>query len=73
MLKTITLSAEGELIRKARDKANRERTTLNAKFRQWLKQYVSADFRLNDFLLTLKKKIVLYKLKFWYILIQKIK
>ncbi len=54
MLKTITLSAEEELIRKARDKANRERTTLNAKFRQWLKQYVSADFRLNDYDLLMK-------------------
>ncbi len=54
MLKTITLSAEEELIRKARDKADRERTTLNAKFRQWLKQYVSADFRLNDYDLLMK-------------------
>ena len=54
MLKTITLSAEEELIRKARDKANRERTTLNAKFRQWLKQYVSADFRVNDYDLLMK-------------------
>lgn len=40
MLKNITLSAEAELIAKARAKARRERTTLNAVFRQWLRQYV---------------------------------
>jgi len=50
MLKNITLSAEKELIEKARDKARRERTTLNATFRQWLHQYVgrsaaTADYR----------------------------
>ena len=48
-LKYITLSADEELIRRARDKARRERTTLNAKFREWLKRYVSADRRITDF------------------------
>jgi hypothetical protein len=38
MLKNITLSADEELIRKAREKAQKEHTTLNASFRQWLKQ-----------------------------------
>ncbi len=42
MLKNITLSAEEELIKKARQKAQQERTTLNETFRHWLKQYVNA-------------------------------
>lgn len=40
MLKNITLSAEDGLLRKAREKARREKTTLNATFREWLKRYV---------------------------------
>jgi hypothetical protein len=39
MLKNITLSAEEELIHRARQKAQNERTTLNANFRCWLKQF----------------------------------
>jgi hypothetical protein len=49
MLKNITLSAEEGLIEKARDKARRERTTLNATFRQWLHQYVSRGAKTSDF------------------------
>ena len=49
MLKNITLSADEELIRKAREKAQREHTTINASFRQWLKQYVNADIWMNDY------------------------
>ncbi len=41
MLKNITLSAEEELINKARQKAQRERTTLNTTFRHWLTLYVN--------------------------------
>ena len=48
MIKNITLSAEEELIRKARDKARRERTTLNATFRQWLQQYVARSAKTAD-------------------------
>jgi hypothetical protein len=40
MLKNVTLSADAELIRMARDKARQERTTLNETFRQWLARYV---------------------------------
>ncbi|MDM8536672.1 hypothetical protein QUF70_07965 [Desulfobacterales bacterium HSG17] len=43
MLKNITLSAEQELIRFAREKAQRDHTTLNAQFRQWLKEYTTVD------------------------------
>ena len=39
MLKNITFSAEEELIDKAREQARKEKTTLNALFRRWLKQY----------------------------------
>ena len=49
MLKNITLSAEEELIEKARDKARRERTTLNATFRQWLHQYLGRGAKTADY------------------------
>lgn len=49
MLKNITLSAEEELIRQAREKANREHTTINATFRQWLKQYVNKNTKTLDY------------------------
>ena len=49
MLAYITFSAEEELIRMAREKAHREHTTLNSTFRQWLKQYVSADLKINNY------------------------
>jgi len=40
MLKNITLSAEGLLIKKAREKAAKENTTLNILFRNWLNRYL---------------------------------
>lgn len=43
MLKNITLSADEELIKKAREKAQREKTTLNENFRRWLRKYVISD------------------------------
>ncbi|MCG8603818.1 hypothetical protein MJD09_02320 [bacterium] len=49
MLKNITLSAESSLIQKAREKATRESTTLNAVFRQWLLRYVNSDKKTTDF------------------------
>lgn len=42
MQKNITLSADKELIRKARLKAQQEHSTLNQQFRHWLKKYVSS-------------------------------
>ena len=42
MLKNVTLSAEENLIKNARQKASREHQTLNALFRQWLRAYVNA-------------------------------
>ena len=49
MLKNITLSADENLIRKAREKAQRDKTTLNANFRQWLKQYIGKNTKASSF------------------------
>jgi hypothetical protein len=38
-MKNVTLSADEDLIEKARRRAKSEDTTLNALFRQWLRQY----------------------------------
>ena len=43
MLKNVTLSAEGVLIQKAREKASNENTTLNFLFRDWIKRYLRAN------------------------------
>ncbi len=39
MKKNITLSADEDDIRKARERALRERSSLNEVFRKWLRQY----------------------------------
>lgn len=49
MLKNITLSADSNLIRKAREKAQRDHTTLNAQFRQWLERYVAANLKASAY------------------------
>ncbi len=43
MLKNITLSADEYLLRRAREKAQSEHTTLNARFRQWLERYAASN------------------------------
>ena len=40
MKRNVTLSAEESLIEQAREKAARERQTLNSLFRQWLQGYL---------------------------------
>jgi hypothetical protein len=40
-VKNITLSAEEHLIEEARSKARAQHTTLNAAFREWLRQYTA--------------------------------
>lgn len=42
MLKNVTLSAEKNLIERARQRAEAQKTTLNAEFRRWLAQYVES-------------------------------
>lgn len=41
MKKNVTLSAEEVLIRKARERASRDHTTLNGAFRAWLSRYAA--------------------------------
>lgn len=55
MLKNITLSADEELIRRARKKAQLENTTLNNTFRQWLKRYVGASIQKTDYMTLMEK------------------
>lgn len=43
MPKNITLSADDLLLNQAREKANRENTSLNQLFRIWLAKYVRRD------------------------------
>ena len=49
MLKNITLSANDNLIRKARERATTENTTLNAEFRLWLEKYVDRPHASEDY------------------------
>ena len=49
MLKNITLSADEQLIKKARERARREHSTLNEYFRKWLKQFTVSEKSQYDF------------------------
>ena len=49
MLKNITLSAEERVIAAARNRAQKERTTLNNLFRDWLARYVGQTHAATDF------------------------
>lgn len=49
MLKNITFSARAELIQKAREKAQKNKTTLNNEFREWLSRFVQSEARTVDF------------------------
>ncbi|HEY1730503.1 MAG TPA: hypothetical protein VGG15_02080, partial [Terriglobales bacterium] len=48
-MKNITLSANEELIERARLIAQSQHTTLNAAFREWLQNYAAQDGRERDF------------------------
>lgn len=43
IMKNITFTAEESLIEKARQKARGENSSLNKRFREWLKHYASGD------------------------------
>ena len=43
MLRNITLSADDQLIARAREKAGAAQTTLNVEFRKWLESYAAAQ------------------------------
>ena len=46
-VKNVTLSADEELIEKARAKAQANQTTLNSMFRQWLEEYTAVPKKLT--------------------------
>jgi hypothetical protein len=54
-LKNITLSADSEMIRKAREKAQNQRTTLNSVFRQWLERYTGGGSNASEFDAVMKR------------------
>ncbi len=47
-MKNITLSADENLIESARQRAASEQTTLNAKFREWLEDYVQRQRQADE-------------------------
>jgi hypothetical protein len=49
MLKNVTFSADAELIRRARDKASKEKTTLNDTFRRWLARYARGGSNATEY------------------------
>ncbi|MBV6641638.1 MAG: hypothetical protein KI791_13015 [Cyclobacteriaceae bacterium] len=54
-MKNITLSADELLIEKAREKARREHTTLNERFRNWLSQYITSPNTSKDYKIFMDK------------------
>lgn len=55
MVRNITLSADDELIAKARKRAAAEHRTLNAIFREWLAGYATAGRKPESFRQLMKK------------------
>jgi len=49
VVRNITLSADQELIERARAVARSQRKTLNAAFREWLRQFVSGTGDAREF------------------------
>ena len=54
MKKNITLSAEENIIKKARQRAKQQNTTLNNEFRKWLKQYSSENSNADNYSLIME-------------------
>lgn len=48
-MKNVTLSADEDLIEKARAIARAKRTTLNAEFREWLAQFAASEAGAQNF------------------------
>jgi len=55
MYKNITFSADKDLIHKARLKAQKDHSTLNEQFREWLKKYVALDSTSQSYMSIMKK------------------
>jgi len=49
MLKNLTISAEENVLRLARERARREHKTLNGLVRQWLDRYIAAEQKRQEF------------------------
>jgi len=49
MLKNITLSAEEGLIHQARERAMKNKKSLNTVFREWLRQYTKEERQAMDY------------------------
>jgi hypothetical protein len=49
LVKNITLSADENLIEQAREAARAQHTTLNAAFREWLKEFSGRQNRTQEF------------------------
>jgi hypothetical protein len=54
-VKNITLSAEEGLIERARLRAAKEKTTLNAAFRDWLQRYAGAETSREEYAQLMKR------------------
>jgi hypothetical protein len=54
-VKNITLSAEEELIERARLRAAQEKTTLNAAFRDWLQRYAGVETGREEYAQLMKR------------------
>jgi len=55
IVRNVTLSAEEELIERARLRAAREKTTLNAAFREWLSRYAGAETSSQEYRALMKR------------------
>ena len=49
LLKNVTLSADEQLLKAARERARAENTTLNEQFRRWLAEYAQAHERMQRY------------------------
>jgi len=54
-VKNITLSAEEDLIERARLRAAKEKRTLNAAFRDWLQRYAGAETGREEYAQLMKR------------------
>jgi predicted lipase len=54
-MKNITLSADERLIQLAREKAMKNKKTLNALFREWLTRYVKEGKHVNNYATMMEK------------------
>lgn len=54
-MKNITFSADESLIRKAREKATEENSSLNIRFREWLEKYASRKGSESDYRMVMNK------------------